>query len=55
MTCEPLLAFIDGRRVDLGNHQLRLDAKYREKYKRMGLLSDQPQKSALAPAADSVR
>ena len=39
MTCEPLIAFIDGRRVDLGNHQARLDAKYREKYTRMGLLS----------------
>lgn len=38
MTTEPLIAFIDGRRVDLGNHQTRLDAKYREKYRRMGLL-----------------
>jgi imidazolonepropionase-like amidohydrolase len=38
MTCEPLVAFIDGRRVDLGNHQTRLDAKYREKYRRMGKL-----------------
>jgi len=38
MTCEPLVAFIDGRRVDLGNHQERLDAKYREKYRRMGKL-----------------
>ena len=38
MTAEPLVAFIDGRRVDLGNHQTRLDAKYREKYARMGKL-----------------
>ena len=38
MTCEPLVAFIDGRRVDLGSHQSRLDAKYREKYRRMGKL-----------------
>ncbi len=38
MTAEPLLAFIDGRRVDLGNHQTRLDAKYREKYSRLGKL-----------------
>jgi hypothetical protein len=38
MSSEPLIAFIDGRRVDLGNHQTRLDAKYREKYRRMGML-----------------
>jgi hypothetical protein len=38
MSAEPLIAFIDGRRVDLGNHQTRLDAKYREKYRRMGVL-----------------
>ena len=38
MSTEPLIAFIDGRRVDLGNHQTRLDEKYREKYRRMGLL-----------------
>jgi hypothetical protein len=40
MTAEPILAFIDGRRVDLGNHQSRLDAKYREKYRRMGALPE---------------
>ena len=40
MSAEPIVAFIDGRRVDLGNHQVRLDAKYREKYRRMGLLPE---------------
>jgi Amidohydrolase family len=44
MTAEPIVAFIDGRRVDLGSHQSRLDAKYREKYRRMGLLPDAPAK-----------
>ena len=44
MTTEPLIAFVDGRRVDLGSHQSRLDAKYREKYRRMGLLPESNEK-----------
>ncbi len=48
MTTEPLIAFIDGRRVDLGNHQSRLDEKYREKYRRMGLLPAVSAKPAAA-------
>ncbi|MCE9619544.1 MAG: amidohydrolase family protein [Planctomycetes bacterium] len=38
MTTEPVLIFSEGRRVDFGDRQKRLDVKYREKYRRMGLL-----------------
>ena len=32
------MAFIDGRRIDLGNRQKSLYEKYREKYRQLGLL-----------------
>ena len=38
MTTEPVVIFSEGRRVDFGDRQKRLDVKYREKYRRMGLL-----------------
>jgi imidazolonepropionase-like amidohydrolase len=48
ITTEPLAVFCEGRRIDFGDRQKRLDAKYREKYRRMGLLP------AAAPAARTV-
>jgi imidazolonepropionase-like amidohydrolase len=33
-----LAAYIDGRRIDLGNRQKRLNEKYREKYRQLGLM-----------------
>ena len=38
MTTEPVVIFSEGRRLDFGDRQKRLDVKYREKYQRMGLL-----------------
>ncbi|MDZ4830877.1 MAG: amidohydrolase family protein [Phycisphaerae bacterium] len=37
MTSDVLLAFIDGRTIDLTSRQTRLLAKYREKYKQLGI------------------
>ena len=33
-------AFIDGRRIDLRDKQTELAAKYREKYRQLGLIPD---------------
>jgi len=38
ITTDTLVAFIDGRRIDLGNRQVALYGKYREKYRQLGLL-----------------
>ncbi len=38
MTTEPVVLFSQGRRLDFGDRQKRLDVKYHEKYQRMGLL-----------------
>lgn len=38
ITTDTLLAYIDGRRIDLGNRQKSLYAKYREKYEQLGLI-----------------
>ena len=38
ITTETLVAFIDGRRIDLGNRQSALYEKYQEKYRQLGLL-----------------
>lgn len=35
---DTLIAYIDGRRVDLGNRQVSLYQKYQEKYRQLGLL-----------------
>jgi len=38
ITSDVLIAFIDGRRIDLGDRQKMLYAKYREKYRQLGKL-----------------
>lgn len=38
ITTDTLAAFIDGRQIDIGNRQKSLDAKYREKYRQLGLI-----------------
>ena len=38
ITTDTLAAWIDGREIDLGNRQKSLDAKYREKYRQLGLI-----------------
>ncbi len=40
VTTDTLVAFIDGRRIDLGNRQETMHRKYREKYRQLGLLGD---------------
>lgn len=37
---DTLIAFIDGRRIDLGNRQSALYEKYKEKYRQLGLLAE---------------
>jgi hypothetical protein len=38
ITTDTLAAYIDGRRIDLGDRQKSLYTKYREKYRQLGLL-----------------
>ncbi len=40
ITTETLIAYIDGRKIDLGSRQKSLYEKYREKYRQLGLLDD---------------
>ncbi len=40
ITTDTLMAFIDGRRIDLGTRQTQLYDKYREKYRQLGLLEE---------------
>ena len=40
ITTDTLVAFIDGRQLDLGSRHKSLYAKYREKYNQLGLLDD---------------
>ena len=40
ITTDTLVAFIDGREIDLGNRQKSMHEKYREKYRQLGLISD---------------
>lgn len=40
ITTDTLVAFIDGRRIDLGNRQTALYEKYQAKYRQLGLLKD---------------
>lgn len=42
MTSTVVMAFIDGRLIDLSNKQTELDRKYRERYRQMGLLEPAP-------------
>lgn len=41
-TTSVAMAFIDGRQIDLSNKQSELDRKYRERYRQMGILDQQP-------------
>ncbi|TVQ59029.1 MAG: imidazolonepropionase [Phycisphaerales bacterium] len=38
------LAFVDGRLIDLSNKQTELADKYREKYRQLGLIDEEPQR-----------
>jgi imidazolonepropionase-like amidohydrolase len=40
ITTDVLAAWIDGRQIDLGNRQSALNAKYREKYRQLGLIKE---------------
>ena len=40
ITTDTLMAYIDGRRIDLGNRHKALYEKYREKYRQLGLLPE---------------
>ena len=40
ITTDTLIAYIDGRRIDLGNRQKSLYVKYRQKYEQLGLLKE---------------
>ncbi len=42
ITTDTLVAFIDGRRIDLGNRHKTLYEKYREKYRQLGLIDRSP-------------
>ncbi|TVQ51796.1 MAG: imidazolonepropionase [Phycisphaerales bacterium] len=41
ITTDTLVAFIDGRQIDLGNRQVAMFEKYREKYRQLGLLEEE--------------
>ena len=40
ITTDTLIAYIDGRQIDLGNRHKALYVKYQEKYRQLGLLGD---------------
>ncbi len=40
ITTDVVMAFIDGRQIDLGSRHTQLYLKYREKYKQLGLIDD---------------
>lgn len=40
ITTDTLIAFIDGRRIDLGSRHKTLNDKYREKYRQLGIIND---------------
>ncbi len=42
ITTDVLLAFVDGRAIQLGNRQKALDKKYREKYRQLGFYEEVP-------------
>lgn len=42
ITSTVVLAFIEGRQIDLTNKQTELDLKYRERYRQMGLIEEAP-------------
>lgn len=42
ITTDTLMAFIDGRKIDLASRHTMLYHKYQQKYRQLGLLSEQP-------------
>lgn len=40
ITTDTLVAYIDGRRIDLGSRHKTLNEKYREKYRQLGIIKD---------------
>lgn len=42
ITSQVVMAFIDGRIIDLSNKQTELDRKYRERYRQMGIIPENP-------------
>ena len=40
ITTDTLVAFIDGKRIDLGSRHKTLNEKYREKYRQLGIIKD---------------
>ena len=40
ITTDTLMAFIDGRRIDLGSRHKTLNVKYHEKYRQLGIIKD---------------
>jgi imidazolonepropionase-like amidohydrolase len=51
ITSDTLIAFIDGRRIDLGTRQKSLFAKYQEKYRQLGILNGNGPTEAAAMGA----
>jgi imidazolonepropionase-like amidohydrolase len=51
ITTDTLMAFIDGRRIDLGTRQKGLYAKYQEKYRQLGILNGEGEGAAAAMGA----
>jgi imidazolonepropionase-like amidohydrolase len=51
ITSDTLIAFIDGRRIDLGTRQKSLFAKYQEKYRQLGILNGNGATEAAAMGA----
>ena len=52
ITSDVLVAFIDGRRIDLGSRHKRLYEKYQEKYRQLGLIESAAEEGA-ATGSDS--
>ncbi len=42
ITTETVIAYIDGRRLDLGSRHKSLYEKYRQKYIQLGILGEDP-------------
>jgi imidazolonepropionase-like amidohydrolase len=49
-----LAAYVDGRRIDLGNRQKALYAKYREKYRQLGIIDGETERRAERPGARAL-
>lgn len=49
ITTDTLVAFIDGRRIDLGSRHKSLYEKYREKYRQLGLIGYESESDSATP------